>query len=75
MGLHAANYVCDLFTPLYVQRSDVLLYVGEAAENFTVPISVPSYSNLQVSCSIMLENFLFTLQSDNMHSMIHDCDM
>ena len=30
----------------------MLLYVREDAENFTVPISAPRYSNLQVSCSI-----------------------
>ena len=36
----------------FIQRSDVLLYVREDAENFTVPISVSSYSNLQVRCSI-----------------------
>ena len=49
----------DLSTPFFIQRSDVLLYVRENAESFTVPISVSSYSNLQVRCSVQLLEFFF----------------
>ena len=50
----------DLSTPFFIQQSDVLLYVREDAENFTVPISVSSYSNLQVRCSVYW-SFIFLI--------------